>query len=132
MSTTTTPGKNALLAGLKAQMEAAGAAPSAVLVYLAGATVIASQNVSAAVPASGQMTLTSVAGTTSNTGTITSAELRDRAGVALRTYTVGASGSGRDIILSVSGSGVNVSGSDIVVTLTGVTVGIASIVETSN
>jgi hypothetical protein len=132
MATTTTAGKNALLAGLKAELEASGAAASAVLVYLAGSTVVCSQTVTAATPSSGTMQITSATGTSVATGTITSAELRDRGSEALRTYTVGAFASGRDIQLTVSGSGVSISGSDIVVSQTGATFGIATIVETAN
>jgi hypothetical protein len=132
VSTTSTTGKNALLSGLKTQMEASGAAASAVLAYLAGSTVVCSQTVTAATPSGGAMQIVSATGTSVATGTVTSAELRDRGSTALRTYTVGAIGSGRDIILTVSGTGVSISGSDIVVSQIGATFGIATIVETAN
>lgn len=131
MSTTSTVGKNALLAGLKAQMEAAGAAASATLVYLSGITTVAAVTISAAAPSGGAILLTSTSGSTVATGTLTSVELRDRGSSTLRTYTIGAVGSGRDITLSVSGSGVSVSGQDIVVSQAGVSVGIATITETA-
>jgi hypothetical protein len=132
MSTTTTAGKNSILAGIKAQMESSGGAASAVLVYLAGATIVCSQTVTANAPSGGTMQISSATGTATATGTITSAELRDRSSSALRSYTVGIFGSGRDIQLTISGTGVSASGNDIVVSQTGATFGIATIIETAN
>lgn len=130
MATTTTVGKHALLAGIKTQAEAAGAAGAPVLVYLAGATAVATVNATLATPASGTMSVTGAAGSNTATGTLTAVELRDRSGNALRSYTIGATGSGRDIIVTPSGSGVSASGNDIVLSATGVTIGAATITET--
>ena len=114
-------------------MEAAGAASSARLVDQAASTTVCTQTATAAAPSSGTMTITGASTTNTATGTLTAVELQDRSSTVLRTYTVGAIGSGRDIILTISsGSGASVSGNDIVISGTGVTFGTALIVETAS
>jgi hypothetical protein len=131
MASTTTAGKTALLGiGLKGQMEVSGVNPSAVFVYLAGGTTIATVNATAAAPSAGAMTIAGNSGVGVATGTLTAVELRDRSGQALRTYTIGAAASGRDILVTPSGSGIAASGNDIVISSIGITIGALTLTET--
>jgi hypothetical protein len=132
MATTEVTGRTALLSGLKTQMEAAGTNPSAVLVYLAGGTTIASVNATAQAPSAGAMVVSGNSGIGAAIGTLTAVELRDRNGAALRRYTIGSPSSGRDILVTPSGSGVASSGNDTVISLVGVTIGALTITETPN
>ena len=130
MASTSTAGKTALLGiGIKGQMEASGANPSAVFVYLAGGTTIASVNATAAAPSAGTMVISGNSGIGVATGTLTAVELRDRGGAVLRTYTIGSPSSGRDILVTPSGSGIAASGNDIVISSVGITIGALTLTE---